>query len=475
MAATRAIAQFVIETSSDAVPPATLSAVNRSCFDAVGVLLAGTTQPVGQIIQRYALARGGAAESTLLPSGVRTSAPEAAFANATMAHALDYDDMGSYGHPTAPMLPALLALGETTGATGRDLLTCYAIGFEVGHALCRGGNYDQYEKGFHSTPVFGTVAVAAACARLLGLTVDQASHALGIAASEASGVGRNNGSMTKPLHAGMAARNGVVAALLARDGFTAIPDVYEAPQGFAETFLGAGRYDMDRIVGMMGRPFHAEDLLIIKKYPCCGGSHSALDALFAIMREHALRYEDVDVMEVRAMTYTSPVLRYPEPPTGLAAKFSVHHTLGAAVREGEVRIDAFTDERVHDPALVEARGKVHTEIMSRWDPRMRSRDNRANPVTVRLKDGRAFTKAVGVHDLHGAPADPLSREELVAKFRANAGLALRDEAAVGRALGAWERIDRITDLGAAIQTLCDGTPAAPACRPSPGRHPVSAR
>jgi 2-methylcitrate dehydratase PrpD len=454
MAGTRDIARFVIETPSDAVPAPTLEAVNRSCFDALGVLLAGSTQPVGQIVERYALARGGTAESTLLPSGARISAPEAAFANATMAHALDYDDMGGYGHPTAPLLPALLALGEKTGATGMDLLTSYAVGFEVGYALCKGGNYDQYEKGFHSTPVFGTVAAAAACARLLGLTVDQAANALGIAASEASGVGRNNGSMTKPLHAGMAARNGVVAALLAQDGLTAIPDVYEAPQGFAETFLGSGRYDLERVVEMMGNPFHAQDQLVIKKYPCCGGSHSALDALFAIMREHALRYDDVEAIEVRAMRYTSPVLRYPEPPTGLTGKFSVYHTLGAAIREGEVRIDAFTDQRVNDPALVEARGKVHAEVLSRWDPRARSHGDHSTPVTVRLKDGRAFTKGVGFQEIHGAPADPLSRDELVAKFRANVGLALRGAAAVERARHTWERIDEIKDFGAAVPTVC---------------------
>ena len=310
------------------------------------------------------------------------------------------------------------------------------------------------ERGFHSTPIFGTLAAAAGCSRLLGLDVDQTMMALGIAASEASGVGRNNGTMTKPLHAGLAARNGVMAALLAKEGITAAPDIFEAKQGFCETFLGDNRYDLDAIVGSMGNPFKAQDSLIIKKYPCCGGNHSALDAALALIREHNLSYDHVELVEVQAMTYTSPVLRYPQPKTGLNGKFSIQHAVGAALRDGRVSIEHFTDEAVRDPGLQAARGKVRAEVMARWDPRFMYGHEDANPVVIHLKDGRVLSKEVGRHDLKGAPGNPLSVDELMAKFRSNVGLVLKNPQAVDRAVDTWFALEDVSDVGAAIETVC---------------------
>jgi 2-methylcitrate dehydratase PrpD len=454
MARTGDIVRFVIETPDGAIPGATTEWVKRSCFDAIGVLLAGSTQPVGEAIQRYVRARGGNPEATVIGPGFKTSVTEAALANGTMAHALDYDDMGAYGHPTVPLLPALLAIGEWCGSSGRQVLACYCIGFEVGTALYQVGGYNQYERGFHSTPVFGTIAAAAASARLLGLDVERTAMALGIAASEASGVGRNNGTMTKPLHAGLAARNGVTAALLAKEGVTAAPDIFEAKQGFCETFLGDNRYDLDRIVASLGNPFKAQDALIIKKYPCCGGNHSALDAVLGLMREHDLTYDQIELVEVQAMPYTSPVLRYPEPRTGLNGKFSIQHAVGAAIRDGRVAIEHFTDEAVRDPGLQAAARKVRAEVMARWDPRFMYGQMDANPVVIHLKDGRILSKAVGKHELKGSPKDPLSTDELVAKFRSNAGLVLKNQTALDRAVDTWLALDEVSEIGAAIQMVC---------------------
>ncbi len=452
MAGTRDIARFVVETPDEAIPHETLEAVTRSCFDAVGVLLAGSTQPVGQIIQRYARARGGRPEATVIGPGFKTSATDAALVCGTMAHALDYDDMGAYGHPTAPLLPALLALGELRGASGTQILTSYAVGFEVGAALCTG--YNQYERGFHSTPVFGTVAAAAGGSRLAGLGVEQTMMALGIAASEAGGIGRNNGTMTKPLHAGLAARNGVTAVLLAEDGFTAAGDVYEAKQGFCEAFLGDGRYDLQQVVASLGAPFKAREALTIKKYPCCGGNHTALDAVLSLIREHDLAYEDIEHVEVQAMPYTSPVLRYPEPATGLNGKFSIHYAVGAAIRDGEVAIDHFTDERVRDPRMRDAARKVRAEVMARWDPRFMYGEADGNPVVIRLKDGRILSRTVSRRALKGAPDNPLPLEELIAKFRRNAGLLIQDSAAIDRAVDTWLHLERVAHVGDAIRAVC---------------------
>ncbi len=451
--ATRAIATFVVETPTASIPRETLDAVRRSCFDVIGDTLAGSMQPVGQIIQRQARARGGNPEATVLASGFRTSATEAAFTNGTMGHALDYDDFGSYGHPTVPLFPALLAGAELSGASGQDLLTAYAIGFEVGHCLYKDGNYNQYERGFHSTPVFGAIAAATGCSRLLGLSIEQTISALGIAASEASGIGRNNGTMTKPLHAGQAARAGITAALLAQDGLTAAPDIFEAKQGFCETFLGDNRFDLERIVNTLGNPYKPQSSLMIKKYPCCGGNHSALDAVLSLIHEHDITYDDIEQVEVQAMTYTSPVLRYPEPTNGLNAKFSIHHAVGAAIRDGEVTIEHFTDECARDSKMQEARAKVRAEVMPRWDPRFMYGDTHANPVLIRLKDGRTLTKSVGRDELKGSPRNPLSEEELVAKFRANARRALPDGETVDRAVEICLHLENVAHVSEIIDAV----------------------
>lgn len=452
MDATRQIARFIVETPSSDIPEKTLDAIERSFFDAVGVAVAGTDHQVGQVVQSYARARGCKEESTVFGSGFRTSAPEAALTNGTIAHIHDYDDVGAYGHPTVGLMPALIAVAELSGATGQQMLESYAIGFEVALALNK--DYDQYSRGFHSTALFGTMASAAACSRLLGLDIEQTMSAIGIAASEASGVGRNNGTMVKSFHAGLAARNGVMAALLAQEGLTAAVDILEAKQGFLETFLGDGRYNVKEMVASLGNPFSAQDRLSIKHYPCCAGNHSALDAVLSIVKEHNITMDDVEQVEVQAMTYTSPVLRYPEPKDGLAAKFSVHHAVAVALTDGEVRKDHFTDECATSERMKAARAKVRAEVMPRWDPRFMYGKHDANPVEVRTNDGRVLTACFGRNELKGSPGNPHTEAELVEKFRDNVSLTLKSPEAIDEALKTWRDIRSIKNVRDAMKTVC---------------------
>lgn len=217
MGATEIVAKWVVNTSYEDIPPEAIRMANESCFDLLGVILAGSVQPVGQIIQQYVADLGGAPDATVLSGGGRISMPNAALANGTMGHALDYDDFGGFGHPTVAIFPALLALGENMGATGRDLLEAYVVGCEVGLALQHTTKYNQMLRGFHSTGVIGRMA----CAKLLKLDEGQTTTALGIAGSMASGLIHNFGTMTKPLIAGLTCRDGVMAAQLAQRGLTA--------------------------------------------------------------------------------------------------------------------------------------------------------------------------------------------------------------------------------------------------------------
>ncbi len=447
------IARFIVDTREKDIPPQLYTVVKKACFDNIGTILAGSVQPVGRIITEYVKESGGVPEATVVGVGFRTSATMAALANATMGHALDYDDLGSYGHPTTSLLAALLAAGEKAGASGRDILVAFSVAVETASTLCREGNYGQYESGFHSTGLFGTMASTAGAARLLGLNREQTIMALGIAASEACGLQRNNGTMTKPLHAGMACRNGVMAALLAGRGFTAYENIFEAKSGFCDVFLGEGRYNIGNIANRLGNPFTFQDTNAIKKYPCCGGNHTALDATFALIQENNIKYNDVVRVDVDALSYTSPVMRFPEPKRGLEGKFSVRHCVACAILDGKVEIDSFTDEKVNEPRVKEAREKVFTHVVSRWDPRFAAGETGSNPVTITLKDGRRLSKRVDRRQMKGTVAtNPLSEEELIAKFRANALLSL-PTAAVNQAIDLWLNLERVDNIAQALKPV----------------------
>jgi len=240
-------------------------------LDTLGVTLAGAHEPCAQIVSRVLPASGG----ECLIFGTDRHAPplDAALVNGTAAHALDFDDVSNSlgGHPSAPILPALFALGEILDCTGRDFITAYVSGFETETRIARGVNFHHYEKGWHPTATLGVFGAAAACCHLLQLDQAKTAQALAIAASLASGIKANFGTMTKPLHVGHTARNGLFAALLARDGFTANTGAMEHKQGFLEFFNGAGNFDAAKILADWGRPYDiVRPGLGVKQHPCCG-------------------------------------------------------------------------------------------------------------------------------------------------------------------------------------------------------------
>ena len=447
MGATDTIAKWIVNTTYEDIPPDAIRVANESCFDVIGDILAGSAQPVGDIIKKYVADQGAAPQATVLSSGSQSSVANAALANGTMGHALDFDDFGGFGHPTVAIFPALLAIGEHSGATGRDLLEAYVVGCEVGLALQHATKYKQMDKGFHSTAVIGRLACTAACAKLMKLDHDQTVMALGMAGSMASGLIHNFGTMTKPLHAGLTCRDGVTAAQLAQRGLTAGDQIIEHPFGFATTVLGEGIYDLDDMAENLGKPYRVQDALMIKKYPCCGGNHAMLDSLFSLMRDNNFTHEDVASAEVD-QSYYSVVMLYQDPDDELKGKFSAKFNVAAALVDGEIAVDTFTQEKIADPTINETMGKVRTRVMAKSEE-MLPRSEDGHKVKITLKDGRVFEHVTARADILGSQKNPWGFDSIKSKFQENVALVLSQEG-VDDAVNAWSDILQVSDVSGTV-------------------------
>jgi len=274
------LAEFVAGTEFESLPPEAVTQAKRAILDTLGVALAGCREEGPAIVAEQARRTGGAQEAMVLGRPFRAPAAEAALVNGTSAHALDFDDVNfsMRGHPSAPLLPAVLATADAAGASGARLLLAFVLGVEVEAKLGRLMGGRHYALGWHPTSTLGPLGAAAACAKLLGLDAERTQAALGIAASMASGVRANFGTMTKPLHVGLAARNGVQVAALAAARFTASDEALDADDGFVSAFLAEPPRD-DRHLDGLGQPYDiVSPGLGQKLYPCCYVTHRAIDA-----------------------------------------------------------------------------------------------------------------------------------------------------------------------------------------------------
>ncbi|MBI4331872.1 MAG: MmgE/PrpD family protein [Chloroflexi bacterium] len=462
MGPTEYVANWIVKTTYDDIPAAAKRVAQETAFDCLGCLLAGSVQPAGRTITDYVRGMGGKAEATVIPGGERIPAASAAFLNGTVAHALDFDDRDSgFSHSASILLPGLVALAEKTGASGKDIVEAYIIGYSVGEAV-RPAGAKVDDTSFHKMPVCGRMGATAACAKLLKLDQKQVRMALGIAGSMASGLSHIHGTMVKPLHAGLSARDGIIAAELAARGWTAGEHILEHPSGFLEAFFGAGE-EAQKLVERLGNPFRIQDKVMIKKYPCGGSNHFTIDALLELMREHHFDYRDVEEVEV-AQSYYSVYIDplYLRPKNGLQGKFSMAYNAAAALVLGKIDINTFTDERVHDPRIVETMDKVRIRVLSKWEvsyartegawPGGGSPGMTGRPVKVRLKDGRVLSKVIPPDGILGSQKNPWGFENIRKKFENNARLAL-PEHKIADAVRVWSRLEEIGDIREAIKCV----------------------
>lgn len=428
------------------VPPEARAAAALAYLDTIGVTLAGTIESSARAVQQAARDEGGAPCCRILGTGVAGSAGWAALANGTAAHALDYDDMCfvSLAHPSAPLVAASLAAGELAGAPGRALLDAWVVGFEIEAVLGRVLNPRHYTRGWHCTSTIGTIGAAAAAARLLGLDREQAARCLSMAASQACGLKENFGTDTKPLHAGLAARNGIQSALLARHGLTASPRAFEGPQGYLHA-MDSERPDFGETLDQLGRRWEVlETGVTVKLYPSCAGTHPALDAILDLRRTHGFSPADVESVTVAVDAVTPTILIYDRPATGLEAKFSMHFCLAAALVAGGVGLETFEPAMVNDSRVAALLPRIRMQV----DPALPGKAPALTRARLRvtLRDGRALDAAAD--GARGYPARPATAEELTAKFRSCAARVLppaRVEQTLER-VQSLERLDQSTML-----------------------------
>ncbi|MBI2906617.1 MAG: MmgE/PrpD family protein [Chloroflexi bacterium] len=442
MGVTEQLAAFMVETRFEEIPGEVIGLTKKFFLDCLGTALAGSREEPGRIITEYTREIGGSPESTLVGSGFRTSAANAALANGLMAHVLDFDDSG-FSHPTGCILPVLLSMGEKLRASGREVLTAHVMGYECFGKLSycsRPYERDLRARGYHPSPLWGSMGAAAAAAKLLRLDVDRTRMALGLAGSQAAGLTENFGTMTKGFHSGNAARAGVLAALLVGKGYTASQEIIEGKHGLYHAVVGEGNYDLGRVTENLGKTWEVVTPgLSVKRYPCCAGNLRALDAVLGIVREHNVSFSDVESVEVEISAQRRDTLRFDKPACGFQGKFSMEYNMAAAILDGKVDIETYHDAKAHSSEMKEALSKVRVIVRTDWAWDV---GKRRSPVKVRMRDGREFLNEV--EKPRGHPENPLTDEELHAKFRYCAGRAGLSE---DKTEGTIELVQRLETLG----------------------------
>lgn len=410
MGFTRDLVERVSALHLDGVPSEALDVGKASLLDTLGVALAGRGERVVRAVEGFVAEESSTGSTSVWGSAQKTSAPRAALVNGTSAHALDYDDVcwAMNAHPSAVLWPAALAVGESIGATGKDVLASYIAGFEAAADVGMALGTEHYAAGFHPTATIGTLAAAVVAGRLLRLDPRTLARAIGIACSEVAGSRINFGTDTKPLHAGFAAQAGIVAASLAMRGITAREDAIESPMGLVDLYRGK---DV---------PLRARELALLdpgielKPYPCCRFTHRIVDAALALRSRHPT--EQAETIECTVDPFSLSIVTYPRPSNGLEGKFSMEYAAAAAWLDGRVGVDTFSDERVTRSDIAQILERI-TVVRGAKD---------SETVRVRFAGGGADDETVRI--AKGSPARPLTSAERLTKFLDGATPALGDGA-----------------------------------------------
>lgn len=406
MGPTLALARRITQTQFDHLSAAARAVASQALLDFIGVAIAGAGEPLALMLQAQLEEEGGHPQARVLGTGLVFNVRQAALANGAAGHAHDYDDVhdAMIGHPTVPVAPVVLALGEHLRKSGSDILTAFCAGVDAECILGRYAGQSHYAQGWHATATLGTFGAAAAAARLLGLDEQRTAMALGIAGTQAAGLKSQFGTMCKPLHAGRAAATGVEAALLAARGFTSCPDILETAQGFMATQSAAP--SLERFHEALAMAEFVPGICF-KYHAACYLTHSAIEAVLQLKRAHNLVPEQIAAVEVKVNAGHFDVCNIQRPATGLEAKFSLRFTVAMAMAgEDTASIRLFSDALTARADLAALRDRVTVVAHDRPRPETR--------VTIRTVAGDSHSAEVNV----AIPATDLDAQwqRLLAKF-----------------------------------------------------------
>jgi 2-methylcitrate dehydratase PrpD len=410
MTATPDLAKFVDRTSFNDVPRDVRNRAKACLLDWLGVALAGSVEPPSKLVLEVIEHLKGRKDCTVIGTRLKTTCVNAALVNGTSGHAIELDDINQEGiiHPAAPVIPAALAIAELVNASGKDLLTAIILGYEIEIRIAAAITPSHYELSWHTTGTCGTFGAATAAGKLLGLHEKGITYALGLAATEAAGLVSVFGTMTKPFNPGRAAMDGVIAALLAKEGFVSPTNTLDDENGY---FHAAARnVNAKKLSDGLGKNFKIVDT-VIKRHASCGHTHAAIDAVLEIKEKTGVREDDV--VEVDVKTYpiaVNLVGKNNEPKTPAEAKFSLPYCVASALRHGKVGVQQFSPKELNDPKTRKLSKIVRVSTSRGFQ------NTNLGQAKVRLvtKEGQELVNSVDTPK--GYPQNPLTKSELESKF-----------------------------------------------------------
>ncbi len=449
METTRKLAELSTRINYDDFPEEAISKAKECILDTLGCILGGCKESEANLMLRYIDEIGGRPEATIIGFGKKTDAPNAALVNGTIGHALDFDDThhSLMGHPSVVILPAVLAVGEKAGSSGKEFLEAFITGYEVSCKVGRGVNPQLYKNGWHATSVIGILGAAVGAGRLLHLNADQMASLIGISASQSSGLRENFGTMTKPFHAGRASQSAVISSILVKNGFTASKSILEAKNGFCTVF--SGKYDLNRIIKDFANPFDIVSPGVhLKPYPSCLETHSIIEATLFISESYNIEVDDVKSVDCEIAPLAFDILIHSNPDTGLEGKFSAQYAIATTLIHKKASLEQFTDEAVQDPKVKEVLKKIKVSINPEFE-----KSPQTAVVTVYLKDGRVYSKRIDI--TLGHPERPMSLEQIKVKYISCAE-GMIDRESVEKSIDMILNIERLKDIREMIQLVAKG-------------------
>jgi len=445
-AITQAIAQYVYDTQIEDFREETIQAAKAAIIDSLACMLAGSLEPLAKILCQYIEEEGGHPTASVIGKKIKTTTTNAALVNGAIGHALDYDDITEVTktHPTVVLLPAVLALAEENMSSGRDLLLAYLVGFEVACSIGVGMSPAYFDElGWHPTGPLGTVGASAGASKILRMSKDKVAMTVSLAASQGAGLRQNFGTMTKPFHAGNAARCGVSAARLINLGFTAGSDTIEGPFGFMNAFSGGSNFSPEAVIASLQSTCHMDESGIeIKKYPCCGSAHLSLDALLNLVSTRSIDPAEIDKVSVLVDFDPPRSLIHSNPSTPLEGKFSMEYCLASAIVDKHVGLNTFTSDKFDRTTVQSLMPKIGMERIPGNEGKPSWMEG-FHEVHLSLKNGEQFSNRAS--RTRRGSLRGVTFSEVVSKFQDCASLVI-DEGSLPELIDSLVNLEKVTDI-----------------------------